>query len=206
MDEGRLTDGRGQKVSFRDAIIIMTSNLGVKEVQQVQKTIGFGEASVLTDEKRSKAAKDALKKEFKPEFLNRISCIVNFGSLTKDDYLRIIELELEKLKTYLKLNKTEYSKLKLKFDKSLYEHIYSVGIDKKYGARPLQRAIEHHVSTPLARKLLKESIKVDGTLIIISAKKGEVVFTLKKSNKKKVAEEKANNPPFYMESGSSETF
>jgi len=206
MDEGRLTDGKGQKVSFRDAIIVMTSNLGVKETQQVEKTIGFGNACSLTDEKRIKAVKDALKKEFKPEFLNRISCIVNFCSLTKEDYLKIIELELEKLKTYLKLNKTEYSKLKLKFDASLFEYVYKLGIDEKFGARPLQRAIEQKISTPLARKLLKESIQSEGSTVLISVKKDEVLFTVKKSHKKKKPEEKTENPPFYMENGGAEAF
>jgi ATP-dependent Clp protease ATP-binding subunit ClpC len=195
MDEARLTDGRGQKVSFRDTIVIMTSNLGVKEVQSVSKTIGFGNASKLTKEKRVNAVKEALKKKFRPEFLNRVSCIVNFDMLTKKDYMRIIKLELEKLKRNLKLNRTEYSKLDVTFDKTLYNHIYTTGIDEKFGARPLKRAIEKEVSTPLAKKLLKDNVDCSNTKVTVSAQKGEVVIDV-------VYSAKVDAPPFYMEAGS----
>jgi ATP-dependent Clp protease ATP-binding subunit ClpC len=194
MEESRLTDGKGQKVSFKDAIIIMTSNLGVKETQQVGKTIGFGNVSELTKEKRVEAIKQALKKKFKPEFLNRVTCMVNFDPLTKQDYLRIIKLELEKLKQYLRLNRTPYSKLSISLDKSLYNHIYMVGIDEKFGARPLKRAIEREISTPLARKLLSEDIDCANTEVTLSAKKGEVIIDA-------TCLEKIDNPPFYMKAG-----
>ncbi len=194
MEESRLTDGKGQKVSFKDAIIIMTSNLGVKEIQQVSKTIGFGDAAKLTKEKRVQAVKAALKKKFKPEFLNRITGMVNFDPLTKRDYLRIIRLELDKLKQYLKLNRTPYSKINMVFNKSLHNYIYKVGIDEKYGARPLKRAIEREISTPLARKLLKESTDYANTKITVSAKKGKVTIV-----SESIA--KIDDPPFYMEAG-----
>ena len=98
MDEARLTDGKGNRVSFRDAIIVMTSNLGVKETQKVGKSIGFGNVADITPEKQKKAVTEALKKKFKPEFLNRITCMINFNALSKKDYLKIIKLELNKLK------------------------------------------------------------------------------------------------------------
>jgi len=191
MDEARLTDGRGNKVSFKDTVIVMTSNLGVQETQHVEKLIGFGNASVLTKEKRMNAVKNALKKKFKPEFLNRITCMINFDPLASEDYIKIIELELNKLNKYLKLNKTSYSKLSLEFDESLYEYIYKLGIDDKFGARPLQRSIEREISTPLARKLLKENIECDNTKILISAKDGEIVMDVKRNRD-------IDNPPFYM--------
>ena len=194
MDEARLTDGRGNKVSFKDTIVIMTSNLGVKEVQSVSKTIGFGDVAKLTKEKRVNAVKEALKKKFKPEFLNRITCMVNFDPLTKKDYMRIIKLEIEKLKRNLKLNRTEYSKLNVVFDKTLYNYIYKTGIDEKFGARPLKRAIEREVSTPLAKKLLKENIDCANTKVTVSVKKDEVVIDA-------VCTSKVDNPPFYMEAG-----
>ena len=197
MDEGRLTDGRGQKVSFKDAIIVMTSNLGVKETQSIEKTIGFGNVATLTREKRIKAVQEALKKQFKPEFLNRITCTVNFDALAKGDYVKIIKLELEKLKKYFKLNRTPYSKLAIKFDKSVYTHIYKVGIDEKFGARPLQRAIEREVSTPLARKILKEEFDCASTKVTISIKKGKILITPECV----VTSEKVSDPPFYMVSG-----
>lgn len=194
MDEARLTDGRGHKVSFRDTIVIMTSNLGVKEVQDVSKTIGFGDVAKLTKDKRVGAVTAALKKKFKPEFLNRISAMVNFDMLTKKDYMRIIRLELEKLKRNLKLNRTEYSKLNVTFDKTLYNHIYKTGVDEKFGARPLKRAIEREVSTPLAKKLLKDNIDCSNTKANVSVKNGEIVIDI-------VYSTKVDAPPFYMEAG-----
>jgi len=192
MEESRLTDGKGQKVSFKDAVIVMTSNLGVRETRAVTKTIGFGDVAKLTKEKRIAAVKQALKKKFKPEFLNRVTCMVNFNPLTKDDYMHIIKLELEKLKTYLKLNRTPYSKLSIKFDKTLYNYIYKVGIDEKFGARPLKRAIEREISTPLARKLLVEEIDCANTEVSISVKRGKVLID-------STCLFKIDDPPFYME-------
>jgi ATP-dependent protease Clp ATPase subunit len=194
MDEARLTDGRGQKVSFRDTIVIMTSNLGVKEVQDVSKTIGFGDVSTLTKTKRVDAVTEALKKKFKPEFLNRVTCIVDFDVLTKKDYMRIIKLELEKLKRNLKLNRTSYSKLNIAFDKTLSNHIYKAGIDEKFGARPLKRAIEREVSTPLAKRLLRENIDCANAKVTVLAKKGEVIVDI-------VDATKIDAPPFYMGAG-----
>lgn len=201
MDEGRLTDGKGQKVSFRDAILIMTSNLGVNESQAVEKTIGFGDAAVLTKEKRLQAVKNALKKKFKPEFLNRITAMIDFDALQKDDYMNIIKLELEKLKKYFKLNRTPYSKLTIKFDKSIYNHIYTVGIDTKFGARPLQRAIEREISTPLARKILQDNFDCSNTRVTISAKRGKVIMTVICIKNKK---SDVDDPPFYMSANGGE--
>lgn len=195
MDEARLTDGRGNKVSFRDTIVIMTSNLGVKEVQDVSKTIGFGDASKLTKGKRENAVTEALKKKFKPEFLNRVTCIVDFDILTKKDYMKIIKLELEKLKRNLKLNRTSYSKLTIKFDKTLHKHVYNTGIDEKFGARPLKRAIEREVSTPLAKKVLTEDIDCDNTTITVSSKSDKVIIDIADSTA-------IDAPPFYMGAGS----
>jgi ATP-dependent Clp protease ATP-binding subunit ClpC len=192
MDEGRLTDGKGKSVSFKNAIVIMTSNLGVKETQQVTKTIGFGSVSELTKDKRVEAVKAALKKKFKPEFLNRVSRMINFDPLTKKDYLRIIKLELEKLKKNLKLNRTAYSKLKIIFDKSLYNYIYDIGIDEKFGARPLMRTIEKEISTPLAHKLLKEDIDCNNASATISIKRNKVNIDIEEIIQ-------VDDPPFYME-------
>ena len=196
MDEARLTDGKGKHVSFRDAVIIMTSNVGVSEVKEVEKTIGFGDVSKVTDEKQSKAVGEALKKKFKPEFLNRITATINFGSLTKKNYLEIVKLELDKLKLNLKLNRTEYSTLTLHFDKSLHEFIYEKGIDEKYGARPLKRAIEREVSTPLARKLLAENIDRNSE-ITVSIKRKKLHIDVKPMT----VEVEVVDPPFYMANG-----
>lgn len=158
LDEGRLTDGKGVSVSFKDSIVIMTSNIGVKEIDAVGKTIGFGDVATLTEVKKSKALDEALKKKFKPEFLNRIDAIVHFKDLTDDDYMKIIELELEKLNTNLKTNSTEYKEVYITFDKKIKEFIFEKGVDVKYGARPIKRAIEKYISNDIAGMLLEADI------------------------------------------------
>jgi ATP-dependent Clp protease ATP-binding subunit ClpC len=158
LEEGRLTDGKGQKVSFKDCLIIMTSNVGVSEVDEVKKTIGFGDVAKLTNERKTKAISKAIKKKFKPEFLNRIDATVYFNNLKDEDYLKIIDIELFKLNENLKANDTEFKDLTLEFDKKVQAYIFKNGIDAEFGARPLKRCIEKEISTPLATALLKEDI------------------------------------------------
>jgi len=193
MEEARLTDGKGHPVSFKDAIIVMTSNIGVKEVDAIGKTIGFGSGSKITDAKRTKAVESALKEQFKPEFLNRLTGIINFNSLTKEHYLKIIKLELDKLKLNLKLSGTEYSQIILEFDDSLVEHIYNKGIDDQYGARPLKRSIEQEISSPLARKLLHESVG-NISIVKVSIQDGELKIDIQQQE-----DDSPDSPPFYMD-------
>lgn len=188
LEEGRLTDGKGKTVSFKDAVLILTSNVGVKEVENIKHTVGFGNVAQVTEAKKEGALDSALKKKFKPEFLNRIDAIVHFNTLTKKDYMRIIDIELYKLNDNLKTNATEYSSTTLRFDEKIKKLIYKAGITSEYGARPLKREIEKLVATPLAKKLLEENITVD-SIINISANRGKAMFGV---------EEKLDEPPFYI--------
>jgi len=188
LDEGRLTDGKGVTVSFKDAVVVMTSNVGVDEVEAIRKTIGFGDASILTDDKKDKAIENALKNKFKPEFLNRIDSIVNFKTLIKEDYMKIIDIELHRLNENLKNNETEYKNMYLEFDDTVREFIYKEGIDDEYGARPLKRCIEKKISTPLAHKLLSEKTE-DKSTVKVNIEKDEVDF---------VVEKRFDEPPFYI--------
>lgn len=188
LEEGRLTDGKGKTVSFKDTVIILTSNVGVSEIDKVKKTIGFGNANILTEEKKEAALNDALKKKFKPEFLNRIDEIVHFNTLSRKDYMRIIDIELYKLNDNLRHNDTEYKEVELRFDKKVKSLIFKDGIDEEYGARPLKRCIERKISTPLAKRLLTEKVGAD-TLVIITTDKSKVSFDLSK---------KPVDPPFYI--------
>ena len=188
LEEGRLTDGKGKPASFRDTLVIMTSNVGVKEIEVVQKTIGFGDAAKLTEKKKNLALKEALKKKFKPEFLNRIDAIVNFRNLVKKDYMTIIHNELYKLNDNLKTNDSDFKELELRFNKKIKEYIYKRGVNEAYGARPLKRCIEKEISTPLARKLLSGEVKENST-VLVTAYRGKVVFEEK---------DKVYNPPFYV--------
>jgi len=189
LEEGRLTDGKGKTVSFRDAVVILTSNIGVKEIEAIGKTIGFGDASKLTDSKKDKALTSALKKRFKPEFINRIDSIVNFKLLTKKDYMKIIDLELKKLKDNLEKNDTEYRNLVIKFDSKLKKFIYDKGVNEEFGARPLKRCIEKYISTPLARNILVKSVPPD-SVVNVSVKKEDVIFDIK---------QKIEGSPFYLD-------
>ena len=175
MDEGRLTDGKGKSVSFKNTVIIMTSNVGIKEINEVKGTIGFGDVSELTDVKQNRAIYKAIKSKFKPEFLNRIDSIVNFKPLTRKDYMRIIDIELYKLNDNLRHNATEYKKCELNFDTKVKGFIFKKGINEQYGARPLKRCIEREVSTPLAKRLLKDNITPDSR-INVGITKGKISF------------------------------
>jgi ATP-dependent Clp protease ATP-binding subunit ClpA len=178
LEEGRLTDGKGQHVSFKDTVIVMTSNIGVSEVDDIKKTIGFGDVAKITEKKKDQAIEEALKKKFKPEFLNRIDAVINFRSLSKDDYMRIIDLELYKLNDNLRNNDTEYRGLTLEFDARIKNFIYKNGINDEYGARPLKRCIEKEVSTRLARMLLNEIDTADKLTIKVSAYRSKPTFKI----------------------------
>lgn len=188
LEEGRLTDGKGNTVPFNETVIVMTSNVGVKEVEAINNTIGFGNVNVVTDVKRSGAIAKAIKNKFKPEFINRIDSIVYFKSLSKKDYMKIIEIELYKLNDNLRSNDTDFKKLDLKFNTNIKNLIYKKGIDEQYGARPLKREIEKIVSTPLAQKLLSEDVNKD-SVVNVTESKGKAVFKIEK---------RVEGSPFYM--------
>jgi len=194
LEEGRLTDGKGNTVSFKDAVIVLTSNVGVREVGDIGKTIGFGDVAKITDDKKDSAISRALKDKFKPEFLNRLDNIIYFKSLVKKDYMRIIDIELYKLNDNLKNNDTDYKDVELKFDDKIKEFIYKEGIDEQYGARPLKRTIEKVIATPLAQKLLSEDIT--NVNIYVGLNKKKVTFKV---------EEKIDDVPFYMSNQYKET-
>lgn len=179
LDEGRLTDGKGNVVSFKDSIIIMTSNIGVKEVDDVAKTIGFGDVAVLTEDKKGQALDKALKSKFKPEFLNRIDSTIYFKDLKKKDYMRIIDIELYKLSENLKNNDTEYKDIELSFDDKVRDFIYANGVDEKFGARPIKRAIEKHVSTKIAEVLLRGDFVFDAC-VNVSVRNNKVTVSVMK--------------------------
>jgi len=177
LDEGRLTDGKGISVSFKDTIILMTSNIGVKEVEEVTKTIGFGDVALLTEAKKNSALDTALKGKFKPEFLNRIDSIVHFKDLNKKDYMQIIDLELTKLSDNLHTSATDYKDIELIFDNKVRNFIYKEGVDEKFGARPITRAIEKFISTDIATELLSNDYSPEST-VNVSAVKGKIKLTV----------------------------
>jgi ATP-dependent Clp protease ATP-binding subunit ClpC len=152
LDEGHLTDGSGRKINFKNTIIIMTSNIGLKDVQDFGVKIGFS-----TDEDPLKSSQDiiekSLKKVFKPEFLNRLDEIVYFNHLGENEILKIIDLQLNDLAERLK--ESNYT---FKISKTAKEKLAELGYNKNYGARELQRTIQKHIEDPMSDELLKNNM------------------------------------------------
>jgi ATP-dependent Clp protease ATP-binding subunit ClpB len=164
LDDGRLTDSKGRVVDFKNTVLIMTSNLGSREIQA-------GAENPLVDRDIRKDVLQVLRDHFKPEFLNRIDDIVVFDQLTKDQIGQIIDVQLEKLRKNL-----EERGIVLELDDSARDLIVQEGYDPVYGARPLKRAIQTLVQNPLAVSLLKGDI-ASGQTIKVVAENGEMKFT-----------------------------
>jgi len=156
LDDGYLTDSLGRRVDFKNTIIIMTSNVGARQVKDFGLGVGFGTASQKSQEDKNiqGVIQNALKKTFSPEFLNRIDDIVIFNSLTKDDLAKIINLELKSLQD--RVNELGYT---LKLSKKAVNFLIDKGYDKQYGARPLARAIQRYVEDALAGEIINNTLK-----------------------------------------------
>lgn len=182
LDEGHLTDGMGRKVNFKNTLIILTSNIGANEVKSFGKSMGFEtDSTSLTEETKSlELIKKALKKKFKPEFLNRINDTIIFNNLVEEDINKIVYLELEKLKK--RIQEMSY---KLNVSKEVVDFIAKEGYDEEYGARPLGRAIQHYIEDPVADEILNGNVKEGDTLYITFDKdKEEISIKNTKPSKK----------------------
>ncbi len=169
LDEGQLTDGLGRKVNFKNALIILTSNIGVRELSSFGKNMGFEtSATIANEEARARAIiEKALKKKFKPEFLNRIDESIIFNGLKQDDIHKIIYKEIEKLEN--RIGEIGY---KLKINKDAIEFLAKEGYDEAYGARPLARTIQRYVEDQVADEILSGNVK-NGDILKISFDKSK---------------------------------
>ena len=160
LDDGQLTDSLGRKVDFKNTIIIMTSNIGARDIKNIG-SFGFGGEST-TDQYSSlkTTVEDAMQKLFNPEFLNRLDETIVFRNLDRDDILKIIEIELRDL-----LNNIHESKMTIQLDGSAKNFLVEKGFDQKYGARPLRRAIQKFVEDPLAEEILRGTFKEGSSII-----------------------------------------
>jgi ATP-dependent Clp protease ATP-binding subunit ClpB len=170
LDDGRLTDGQGRTVDFKNTIVIMTSNLGSPIIQEY-----FMEGKDSGSAKRDMEDKvmAELKKHFRPEFLNRVDDVIIFQSLDESELARIVDIQLGRLEKRL-----AQQQLTLDVDASAKKLLASEGYDPQFGARPLKRAIQEHLLDPLSMKLLEGSFK-PGERIKVSAKDSELVFAKK---------------------------
>ena len=181
LDDGKMTDSLGRTIDFKNTIIIMTSNIGARQLQDFGTGVGFGTKTRNdNDQDNMKGViQNALKKTFAPEFLNRIDDVVIFNSLTRKDILKIIDIELEKL--FKRINSLGY---KVELTKVAKEYIAEKGFDEKYGARPLNRAIQKYIEDPLAEEIIKKKVK-EGDLIKLDFDKKKEEILVKIDVKKK---------------------
>ena len=149
LDDGHVTDSLGRKINFKNTLIILTSNLGVKKLQDFGTGIGFSSNSYSNEEAKKQVLMKEMKNFFSPEFLNRIDDTIVFNSLTPEDIKKITDIELKKLVTRLKDMKYGIS-----YDETLVEYLAKVGFDELYGARPLKRAIQDKVEDLLSEEVL----------------------------------------------------
>src|SRR5438045_2135206 len=173
LEEGKLTDNVGRVINFRNTIILMTSNVGSETIKK-QSTMGF---SPITDESsyekmREKILEEA-KRQFRPEFLNRLDDIIVFRSLTKPDLIEILDLEAEKVTEQLK-----GKNFILVLDAKSKDFLVEKGYDPTYGARPMRRSVERYLEDPLAEELLKGNLH-EGEPVEVTVEGDKLVFSQK---------------------------
>ncbi len=170
LEDGKVTDSLGRKIDFRNTIIIMTSNVGADLIRR-QTTMGFGAPKDTHDyETMREKILEETKRVFKPEFLNRLDEIIVFHTLSKPDLLKIVDLEVDKVKRRLKLKEIE-----IVLDEPAHEFVINKGYDPTYGARPMRRAVERYLEDPLAEELLKGGVKA-GDIVEVTVAGDKLAF------------------------------
>jgi ATP-dependent Clp protease ATP-binding subunit ClpC len=187
LDEGVLTDSLGRKVDFKNTILIMTSNIGTRDIKSIG-SMGFGNLDDADSHSKMKSQiEDSVKKVFSPEFLNRIDDLITFKQLTRDDIFKIIDISTAQL-----LKRIHSLGITFEFDDSAKEFLSEKGYDPKFGARPLRRAVQKYVEDPVSEEVLKGTFK-EGSKIKVKHKKGadELAFVdaAKEKAKQKTEEE-----------------
>jgi ATP-dependent Clp protease ATP-binding subunit ClpC len=187
LDDGQLTDSLGRKIDFKNAIIIMTSNIGSRQLKDFGQGVGFStgaKVAAASDHDRG-VVESALKKAFAPEFLNRVDDVIMFNSLSKENINEIIDLELSHL--YTRIENMGY---KIKLEDSARDYIVEKGYDSQFGARPLKRAIQKYVEDPLAEHIISSSLSEgDSINLAFNDEKKEIVVKITKAKKKKKSED-----------------
>ncbi len=181
LDDGFLTDSLGRKIDFRNTIIIMTSNIGARQLKDFGQGIGFGTAAkkAQADTHQKSVIENALKKAFAPEFLNRIDDVIVFNPLEREDIHKIIDIELDKL--YDRIKDIGYE---LNLSDKAKDYIAEKGFDKEYGARPLKRAIQKYIEDALAEEIVNSKIdEGDSIFMDLDEKKEELTIKIKKIEK-----------------------
>lgn len=181
LDDGFLTDSLGRKIDFRNAIIIMTSNIGARQLKDFGQGVGFGTSAkkAQADSHQKSVIENALKKAFAPEFLNRIDDVIVFNPLEREDIHKIIDIELDKL--FKRIKDIGYN---LKLSAKAKDYIADKGFDKQYGARPLKRAIQKYIEDALAEEIVNSNLEEgDSISMDLNEKNDELTIKIKKAEK-----------------------
>jgi ATP-dependent Clp protease ATP-binding subunit ClpC len=174
LDDGILTDGLGRRVDFRNTIVIMTSNIGARDIKNLGKGIGFAVSEGTFDYAKMKSTvEDALKRVFNPEFLNRVDDVIVFHPLEKSHVFEIIEIMQRDL-----FKRVEDLGIEVELSTAAKEFLVEKGYDPAYGARPLRRAIQKYVEDPMAEAILTADLSA-GAKMTVDHKKGEELLSFK---------------------------
>lgn len=179
LDDGFITDSLGRKIDFRNTIIIMTSNIGARQLKDFGQGVGFGTAAkkAQADDHQKSVIENALKKAFAPEFLNRIDDVIVFNSLEREDIHKIIGIELNKL--FKRIKDIGYD---LHLSDTAKDYIADKGFDKQYGARPLKRAIQKYIEDALAEEIVNSNLNEgDHIYMDFDSKKEELTIKIEKA-------------------------
>jgi ATP-dependent Clp protease ATP-binding subunit ClpC len=171
LEDGRLTDGHGRIVDFKNVVVIMTSNLGTQEVQR--QSIGFRQEKELDQEKLRQTIKNALKQAFRPELINRIDEIIIFESLNQEQLRQVVDLLIEEVKKRLAEHK-----IAVELTDGGKAWLLKEGYDPAYGARPLRRAMQRYVENPISKGIL-DGEYVEGNTILVDANAEGLTFSRK---------------------------
>jgi ATP-dependent Clp protease ATP-binding subunit ClpC len=180
LDDGQMTDGLGRKINFKNCMIIMTSNIGIRQLQDFGTGVGFNTQtkSVAIEEDKKSVIEKELKKKFAPEFINRLDDIIVFNSLSQEDIGKIVNIEIQKLEKRVKEIGYE-----LKVSDTAKEYLNKEGYDEKFGARPLNRAIQKYIEDPVSEEILRGDIK-ENDVIKVSYDKTKDKIVIKVSTPK----------------------
>jgi ATP-dependent Clp protease ATP-binding subunit ClpC len=183
LDDGQLTDGLGRKVDFKNSMIIMTSNIGVRQLKDFGDGVGFATAakSMNLDESNKAVIEKALKRTFSPEFLNRIDDVVIFNSLTREHIFNIIDILMKSvMKRLINLG------FSMEITEDAKNFIADKGYDQQFGARPLHRAIQKHLEDPLAEEILSMQVKAGDVVVVdLDKENSKLRFTIKEKKEEK---------------------
>ncbi|HMJ69708.1 MAG TPA: ATP-dependent Clp protease ATP-binding subunit [Cyclobacteriaceae bacterium] len=187
LDDGILTDGLGRRVDFRNTIIIMTSNIGVRDLKDFGSGIGFATKSKqMSEEENMKSTiQNALKRAFSPEFLNRLDDVIVFNSLQREHIHKIIDITLGKL--FGRITALGYN---VELSDKAKDFLSEKGYDQQFGARPLNRAIQKYLEDPVAEEILRGEVEEGGTILADYDGKGDLLTVTSRKKEKKASKEK----------------